>query len=67
MGCEKVSEEEQGFSQIQKVNGTFREEIQIINVIIYMERGLALFNYIKMHMIFDLALYILSVFKDIVA
>lgn len=32
-----------------------------------MERGLALFNYIKMHMIFDLALYILSVFKDIVA
>lgn len=29
-----------------------------------MERGLALFNYIKMHMIFDLALYILSVFKD---
>lgn len=27
MGCEKVSEEEWGFSWIKKVNGTFREEI----------------------------------------
>lgn len=51
------------FSQIKKVNRIFREEIEIVNGVIWMERCLILFEYIKMYMIFDLVF--LGIFKDI--
>lgn len=60
-----IFREQLAFSQIKKANRTFREETEIVNGVIWMERCLTLLEYIKMHMIFDLAL--LGIFKDILA
>ena len=42
-------------------------KLQLLVVLIWMEKGLALFNYIKKHVIFDLALHNPGIFKDILA